>query len=1381
MSDADPLKEVELQIQRVFAGVINQGARPRMHDAVDAALKECVAVVTEFERLTGGTLSTIETFKLSHLIAFSLDAADAKSAPHSTDIQRSKDRAVRECIRGYLYLKRNDPMGDGRPDDEPRESPVTRGVGSSDLNLITQIVEDLPTQDKQALLHSARARRSWAMTRYARALGSSSRETRGPGGFSSLRNRCALELSSAISALLRPESSQIRLQFLELYAPELAGSERSSDHFPSGNGIAQRLLKLSKQFANDIDPRINWVDDGSASHTTESRAIVGRTAEETLRRYLARDSKPGWLLVSGPSGAGKSSLLWSTYSRETEHGSACFFIPASSLLASDGSSPIVQFDDLIRGIEDAANRRKIVVLIDAADAVVHIDEVRSDLSVLIERVIECQGHIILSCRPDAVGAFTIDGRERVELGPFDDQEVEQLAIAGGVGGRLASLIFNELSPRTFWRLPLNYSLIRDLMDGPGAKDLSFKKGEVEVFRILWQLRVESDRRAHWPRTSSSANLAELANSVAIVMLSHDRTDMNFDALVRHVATKAGGEDRAKAGLQDLVSRGILQLGSSRRVGFFHQSFLEYVAAGAILARGRDEIAGVAKLVCAASARSLQNSVFEAMFLILYEEDRRNPILADVVDRLLEAEGQAAQSSLVALWVARPELLQDDPLNVLRLGDRRQRQDAGARLGMAQIGPAVVSALLREILSRDDTYFSDRQHISTELCELLSTWAASESSEVLKLMARPEVDVYIRPGGDKFVGGSAWQGLLSRLADASPTWFRGVVHEWVDAGADGEKIDRHMTDDPWEHRAELIRRNYSILGIGVLRHWMRVITDGPGDLPFSAAQVVPRVWLSLATPGTASIEVSTRKAPGRKVDQLQRAIVLLALSDPLWRDYAREFVDANFHLFFPAPTDERDSIFRVLWELGEQSGGNFHRRVVQGMIATAYANQAFVTWRDEYTIRSAAVSFFLDAVPDQARDIPEPWLETGLLSYLPEAVAVGVPGALSALELIANGELYLPSVDGLLDLLQATSGRTQDQIVHAIARSVEIGTGRSILRKLQAGSTEVNDSRPTKLMAELQARAARIKINLMDDFVKSNIVVRAAAAENLVLLVGTGLISVASSEVTALAEAETDPKVLCWIIDLVPVALRNEPASSGEFKRLLKTFAEHRAAGPARFVLSVECDLFSPAGRRFVESWRVAQLSSIMTERPQVERWSEVLDLLAPAPSEAVPTMRPTTLFMVHELSIFWDWLGRCVPESSADRVQDSFFASISSLKLGFANVLVPGYERYIDLLARLLDGEELVERFVGQVLSLDATGRKELVASMCDDARSVVVCREALGALALHPGTDKQTRLEVTRALSHRRPAPVTGRSSIEWMSRRTVQHSKGCSVCGMV
>lgn len=295
------------------------------------------------------------------------------------------------------------------------------------------------------------------------------------------------------------------------------------------------------------------------------------------------EARGRWLSVVGDAGHGKSSLLWHVF-EELSRLSTLLVIPFMAQLENDLSA----LPEVVARIKEQSNRTsKLVVLIDTLDIAVGVED--KVLAGMLNSLKALGALIITSSRKQEADKLSIyiASNAQLEIRRYDDAEAQQ-AIRNQVRvhyrrqsdaeqqsqfERIWGLLEQQRNVR---ELDLEPLILRMIFEAYVPDDIPQDINTQQIYQQYWNQRVLYDRvvKTSKDRFDRQQVCRFIAREIVFGDGHSDKFPVRPAALV-----DAGVAGSPPEVIEGLVSTGVLQWAEGHSsVRFFHQTFLEFVAA-----------------------------------------------------------------------------------------------------------------------------------------------------------------------------------------------------------------------------------------------------------------------------------------------------------------------------------------------------------------------------------------------------------------------------------------------------------------------------------------------------------------------------------------------------------------------------------------------------------------------------------------------------------------------------------------------------------------------------------------------------------------------------------------------------------------------------------
>jgi hypothetical protein len=516
-------------------------------------------------------------------------------------------------------------------------------------------------------------------------------------------------------------------------------------------GVSRRAQERLNVEAEDLCSRF-LVDTRIAAQLTTStgrcavylddvyihRSVVESAVRRPVEDYLAHGGTTGrWLSIAGDAGHGKTSLLWFLTQEFRRLCSRTFPVQALQFSADALEKFFGSF---------GATGAPFIVVLDTLDLMVGVNN--AGLGALINQIRARGGFLVTACRRQELQSLArhVRSDQTVDLGRYTTDEAHA-AIERYV--RTSYTAWPEVRKQT------QIDHVRELLDERRRiQDLSFEPlilrmifeayvpddiptdiNTQKVYDRFWEERVVTDRVL---KTSEEAYTRETICELLASHLYFSETAHSEHAPVDEIVALCGplSLTHPLATIEGLISSGVMRWWQMQRsVGFFHQTFLEYVAAKHIL-RLRDRTlrqARVDRLLADAEESNLfRIPVLKQLMIQASVGDRQlfEGLCADVAEinspvsaRLaLEVLGKAHETAPLAShvreWMSREPTL----FRAVALECVRHYPASRVELAFEMLRPQLDAQTIVEICSTCEAFFVPMAPERT-LAFLLESWRA----------------------------------------------------------------------------------------------------------------------------------------------------------------------------------------------------------------------------------------------------------------------------------------------------------------------------------------------------------------------------------------------------------------------------------------------------------------------------------------------------------------------------------------------------------------------------------------------------------------------------------------------------------------------------------
>ncbi|HTL42076.1 MAG TPA: ATP-binding protein [Pseudolysinimonas sp.] len=507
---------------------------------------------------------------------------------------------------------------------------------------------------------------------------------------------------------------------------------------------------------------------------------IERTIEPALLEDIQDPAHPWQRAIVGDAGTGKSTLLWSLHQRLDEAGDWLPILVGASWLIDylERNEPQSLIALLL---EVRAADRQPILLVDTVDLMLHDESTRQPLLRLMHALVGVDIVGIYSSRPQEAALLTHDDLRRIDLAPYDDEE-----LAGAVSALVtrfcpqasAAVVLDRVRRAQARGLPVedvcrSPLLLRMLFDLAAPVEPELADMDVtRLFAAYWERRVVRDVRSEVDvrqRTSAATDLSPLAGRVGIGFLASGLPELAESAL-RDVVVRAGAAaEQVGEGLDILLERGVLER-SGERVGFFHQTMFEFAAAKGLLSRGKATALTILAQRSASNAGDLfVGSVLEQTLILAGDNPLMHEAASTAIEQLVATELASLSSIALAAWAHHPSLLDTT-------GSRLRYVSPEAAERAARLIPAIASKSGGDAVSQLLLLWRRRSapNVAVAVLEGLARIALRSPdvvAEALEYLDPVEALVQERAPGEVW---EALQKLLRTLAGSAPRLVRATL-------------------------------------------------------------------------------------------------------------------------------------------------------------------------------------------------------------------------------------------------------------------------------------------------------------------------------------------------------------------------------------------------------------------------------------------------------------------------------------------------------------------------------------------------------------------------------------------------------------------------------
>ncbi|TXS54414.1 trypsin-like peptidase domain-containing protein [Streptomyces sp. t39] len=383
-------------------------------------------------------------------------------------------------------------------------------------------------------------------------------------------------------------------------APPPATRDRPALAFRPGDPLP-RLRRLSDRARRSAGTVSGTVFGGAEQSQFAAGLYVTRDLEEVVAARLAPGGDP--LVVAGEPGCGKTSLLWGLAQRlcaNPDH--EVFFVKATWLAA--GSEPAqVDAAALAEAVGAARDHgRAVTLLLDTVDVLVNNDDSWNTLVSVVESAVQARAAVVMTSRiseatelPSGWPRFSLRdyateppaGQEPSARSEFARAVLAHSAfftadplLREDLVSRMLAIVARDVSLTPLCLRPLTLRMLFEIYT-PGQ--VSGVVDTTGLYEAYWDHRVLRDRRS-WDGTGEAGDRdRDLGDTAAALALEMLRTGLP-EARVAAVRLPPGlTSARLGQEIALLQRRGVGRLAGGV-FQFFHQTFFEYAASRALIAR-----------------------------------------------------------------------------------------------------------------------------------------------------------------------------------------------------------------------------------------------------------------------------------------------------------------------------------------------------------------------------------------------------------------------------------------------------------------------------------------------------------------------------------------------------------------------------------------------------------------------------------------------------------------------------------------------------------------------------------------------------------------------------------------------------------------------------
>jgi hypothetical protein len=479
----------------------------------------------------------------------------------------------------------------------------------------------------------------------------------------------------------------------------------------------------------DGTERALYLDSGLyvSRHTEEGRI------DEIVQDYVIR-GVGRWVSVFGDAGHGKTSLMWRLAVVYGKSKARLLAIQCQQL----GQDPIKELASQLEEVQGG----KTVVLLDTLDLLIGIDDQRLGSTLGHARA---AGLLLVSTsRRQEIQELAkyVLSDDPIELTRFDPEEAK-IAVRKYVDAAYEGLTDEQsvLQFESVWEILDQQRKFQDLTFEPLILRMIFQAyvpdaipqdiNTQRVYDKFWDERVLSDRTAKSGQESfyRARGCELIADSIGF------GEGIQKDTLACGSAAQAlqtGGDEDAIKTIESLVSTGALRWGRGRSaVRFFHQTFLEYCAARAVLFMEDKQARGARIQTLLEDLRESRLFRLPILKQLAIQARHHGDDLWPVLAKEIEGTGNQVAAKL-ALEIAGK--IDDEPIFanvVLRWAERDKKLFESVTVDMARAYPVSRFGFAFQLLELQ--LESKRESDIYSLCQ--KTFAAADPGQTLGFLAK----------------------------------------------------------------------------------------------------------------------------------------------------------------------------------------------------------------------------------------------------------------------------------------------------------------------------------------------------------------------------------------------------------------------------------------------------------------------------------------------------------------------------------------------------------------------------------------------------------------------------------------------------------------------
>ncbi|URN03442.1 hypothetical protein LUW74_08875 [Actinomadura madurae] len=580
-----------------------------------------------------------------------------------------------------------------------------------------------------------------------------------------------------------------------------------------GDPEVARVLRMCEGFASELDQTFEAAD-GRATRYSTGLYVPRRLQGDLLARVTGR----AWRTkIVGEAGYGKSSLLWGLH-KELTGAFRPLLVNAAWLRAEPGLDPVLDGEVLVRAVEAlAAAGERPVLLLDTVDLLLHEQHEIDRANAMLNAAVDAGARAVVSCREQE--SHALDPRfDQVRLGAYDEDELHDVierhveafcpdAPPKPIGAKVALMMrmaSRGLSMAEVCRHPLLLRLLFEAYEGTFPDE---EVNSLDVLGAYFDNKIRRDR--NWrtdPVRGRGGDMGDACACIAIGLFSSGSVESPYEELSSRARDVAAAWDGCAvtdldAAFDVLLSRSVLLKDERGHVRFRHQLLFEYVAARALLARGRDgELRRLQGIVQDRPLDLYVGAVFEQALIYGWHA---HPALRRHVSAALDALAASGQVNLqsMALVVAahHPDVDADVPGLLARAGTEVVRRFVALTPRVTGAGVGRAMALLRLVWKRDE------QACRRAVLNVLERFAGQDAAAVRDLVEDLDCVWYvIEKKGELLVSDQALPRAVGLVAAEDPGWSTTTLRSLFEAGCLAASSRAlavtilGIVGDQWEH-------------------------------------------------------------------------------------------------------------------------------------------------------------------------------------------------------------------------------------------------------------------------------------------------------------------------------------------------------------------------------------------------------------------------------------------------------------------------------------------------------------------------------------------------------------------------------------------------------